>query len=139
MTEGVWIAIIGCMQAVMLAILARLRSRAKVTSEDARIAREQTQNSHRTNLRDDLDQNHAEIMDAIRGTQKDIGRLDTRDIERGRDVRRLDQKLDRVDDKLDEHLEWSREYVAERETETRSATQRLEDLERTQDLNKETP
>jgi len=81
--------------------------------------RNQVENSHDTNLREELDSRHAETLSLIRGVQKDFGRLDQREILAGK-------KIDGLDQKLDAHIEWSR-----------GQKDRIDDLERTQDLNKE--
>lgn len=90
--------------------------------------RNQVENSHKTNLRDELDSRHSETLDLIRGLQKDVGRLDQRDINTGQKIGTVNQNIADVDKKLDDHITWSR-----------SQEDRIDEIERTQDLNKETP
>lgn len=77
--------------------------------------RAQVENSHDTNLRDELDADrqaashrHTEVMDRISGVQKDVGRLDTREIELGREIRDARQDIGSVRADLTAHVEWSR-------------------------------
>lgn len=100
--------------------------------------RAQVENSHKSNLREELDQDrvaaatrHSEIMDEMSGMKKDIGRQDTRDIERGKDLRSLTEKITAVDNKVIAHLEWSHGYVSGREQAERDLTKRLKSLEDT--------
>lgn len=83
---------------------------AKLAGMDAKLerVRAQVENSHSTNLRDELDadrkrqqEQHSEVVSLVRGVQKDVGRLDQRDIDRGR-------QIEAIDTKLDGHIEWSR-------------------------------
>ena len=99
--------------------------------------REQVENSHSTNLRDELDQDreearrrHEELIDTLKGMKRDIGRLDLKDIERGKDIRALSSKID-------DHMEWSREWVHTAETRDRTHESRLGELEDTLNPDKE--
>lgn len=83
MTEPVIITLITVLGGGVLGILATLVGkinnvgrRVRQVGKDATIAREQTQNSHETNLRDDLDTKHEEthkvlgiVLDQIKGLQ----------------------------------------------------------------------
>ncbi|MDR2294674.1 MAG: hypothetical protein LBE05_05670 [Microbacterium sp.] len=64
--------------------------------------RHQVQNSHKTNLRDDLDDKFDRVLTELGGVRKDIGRVDDRvgrlDDRQSRTERRLDRVFDRVDD-----------------------------------------
>ncbi|WP_017793889.1 DUF2746 domain-containing protein [Leucobacter salsicius] len=115
MTEGVWIAIIGAFQAITLLVLQRVVRNTAATKEDTAEVKREVKNDHTTNLREEQDERHDEVMDAMRGMKKDIGRLDDRDVENLRHRRQLDGKFDALDTKFDEHLAWSREYVAGQE------------------------
>ena len=95
MSEGVLVAIIAGVQAVVLALIGKV-------ARDSSVTRREVKNSHSTNLREELDSRHHETMSELRGIRKDVGRLDDRDVERGRDVRRIEAKLD-------DHIVWSRE------------------------------
>lgn len=124
MTEGVWVAIIAAVQGVVLALIGKV-------ARDSSITRKEVKNSHATNLREELDDRHHEQMAELRGIRKDVGRLDERDIERGREVRRIDAKVDSLGGKLGEHLEWSREYVQGQESQHRDVADRIGDIETT--------
>lgn len=83
MTEPVIIALITVVGGGVLGILGTLVAklnhvgkRVNQVGKDATIAREQTQNSHETNLRDDLDEKHQEthrvlgiVLEQIKGLQ----------------------------------------------------------------------
>lgn len=122
MTEGVLIAIIGGVQAIMLGLLAKI-------GRDTRTVKGEVKNDHSTNLREEQDDRHHEQMAEMRGIRRDIGRLDTRDIQRGVEIRDLTRKVDK-------HLDWSAEWSDEREARER----RMEDqLEQTLNPKKENP
>ena len=94
--------------------------------------REQVQNSHGTNLRNDIDRVLAvveSVQGDVRGIRKDVGRLDQRDMQRGHDFGRLEEKLD-------DHLAWSAEWSRARERDDQSAAQRLSSIESTLDPNR---
>lgn len=59
---GVLIALVGGGFGFLGVVLDRTRRHAKATALDARATREQVVNSHETNLRDELDQRHAETI-----------------------------------------------------------------------------
>ncbi|QZY52935.1 hypothetical protein [Leucobacter tenebrionis] len=99
MTEGIWIAIIAAVQALSLGVLGKV-------SRDSSTTRKEVKNSHSTNLREELDERHHEQMSELRGIRKDVGRLDTRDIQRGEEIRDLTRKVDK-------HLDWSAEWSAD--------------------------
>ena len=122
MTEGVLIAIIGGVQAIMLGLLAKI-------GRDTRTVKGEVKNDHTTNMREEQDDRHNEQMAEMRGIRRDIGRLDTRDIQRGVEIRDLTRKVDR-------HLDWSAEWSDQRE----AAERRMEDqLEQTINPKKENP
>lgn len=84
MTEAVQIALISVVGGGVLTILGTLVAkinhvgkRVNQVGKDATIAREQTQNSHDINLRDDIDKKHKEthdvlgiVLEQIKGLQK---------------------------------------------------------------------
>jgi len=72
MSESVIITLItvfgGGLITIMGALVAKINHvgrRVNQVGKDATIAREQTQNSHESNLRDDLDQKHRETHDVL--------------------------------------------------------------------------
>lgn len=113
MTEGIWIAIIGLFQVVLVALIGKIsvdahrsKKATQAVQADTTIVKREVKNSHSTNLREDLDRQHDELMAELRGVRKDVGRLDTRDIARGEEIRSLTKKLDK-------HLDWSAEWSAD--------------------------
>lgn len=125
MTEGVLIALIGGVQAIMLGLLAKI-------GRDTRTVKGEVKNDHTTNLREEQDDRHHEQMAEMRGIRRDIGRLDTRDIQRGVEVRDLTRKLDK-------HLDWSAEWSDEREAAERRTKERFDHLENTIDPREDPP
>ena len=109
MTEGIWVAIIGVIGGIITVIVQQRRQRKHTTAQakTLEIVRDQVQNSHGTNLRNDIDV----VLSELRGLRKDVGRLDDRDLERGRDMRDLRQAVTEIDKKLDDHLDYSRTLV----------------------------
>lgn len=81
-------------------LLASLGARLNQIDDVLERVRAQVENSHTTNLREELDDRHKETRDLITGIQKDVGRLDTRDI------LRLQAQAE-TNKKLDEHLSWA--------------------------------
>lgn len=121
MTETVIVALIGATQAILVALLVRQSSRMKGIERDARTTAAQTQNSHGTNLRDDLDE-HRDILGtilarlkdqggAVIGIRKDLRHLREVDLEQQRATAEHQRATTEIDKKLDAHLEWSRLYV----------------------------
>lgn len=85
MTEAVWIAIIGCAQAIMLGLLGVIAKSSASAKRNSAAAREHVENSHIDritgqpyNLRDNIDNNQSELLREIRGVRIDLGRVDTR-------------------------------------------------------------
>lgn len=105
---------------LLLNLAAKLKG-IEVTLEKVRA---QVENSHSTNMRDENDERHKEVVGLIQGVQKDVGRLDQRDIYRGQEIREMDRKLD-------EHLEWSRTWSADQENADRDAVGRIRNIEDT--------
>lgn len=139
MSEAVGIAIIGLFQAVLVALIAKITidgRRAKKATQavqaDTKVVRKEVKNSHSTNLREDLDRQHDAVMAEFRGTRKDIGRLDERDMARGNEIRDLSRKLDA-------HLEWSRTWSADQEQADRTVADRVRNIEDTLNPGKDTP
>src|SRR5690606_26710291 len=130
MTEAIWIAIIGSFQVVLVALISKISRDTRRAKNAAEAAEEQVANSHTLpsgetyNLRDNIDHNQSAVMAELRGVRRDIGRLDTRDIERGREIRDLTHKVDK-------HLEWSAAWSDEREAADRDAAKRIGDIEDT--------
>lgn len=108
MTEGIWIAIIGGAQALMLALFGKVARTSSRAAKDSARAREHVENSHVTasgepyNLRDNIDDNQNELLREIRGVRVELGRVDTRVIAVEGDMRK-------VRDDLSRHIDWSRE------------------------------
>ncbi len=86
MTEAVTITLITVVGGGLLGILGTLVAkinhvgrRVNQVGKDATIAREQTQNSHDTNLRDNIDKNHTETLRMFQLIRDDINGLQRSD------------------------------------------------------------
>ena len=67
MSDGVWISLIGALAAIVSAWLARDAKKASKAQEQAVAEiRHEVKNSHSTNLRDDVDGKHDEMMGEVR-------------------------------------------------------------------------
>lgn len=116
MTEAAIVSIIvqgiatsGVVLVALLPLLLSTRKKVTAAAVDAKAARAQVENSHTANFRDDHDEKHGEVMDAIkrvdrrvenveadlRGARRDIGRLadaDMRHDERIHDLEKTQPK-----------------------------------------------
>lgn len=115
MSDDVLIAIVSggiptAISGVLLALITRQR-------RDVRAVKSHVENDHKwpdgspINLRDNIDANQNAVMGAIaavasdlRGVRRDVGRLDSRDLERGREMRALA-------DRFEKHLNDAEEAV----------------------------
>ena len=107
MSEGVWIAIIGCIGVISTAmsgvVIAILHRQTKTVGK----VRDHVENSHigldgkPYNLRDNIDDNQAAVLSEFRGIRRDLGRIDGRVIA---------LEVGRHEDRraLETHLDWSR-------------------------------
>ena len=132
MSDGALAALITAAGAIVVALVGVLSVwvQNRKHSSAIEVVRSQVQNSHGTNLRDDLDvirslieaqgEKQDSLASDVRGVRKDIGRLDERDIERGRDLRAVTSKLEIVAGEFAAH-----QRQAERDHD------RLSDIERT--------
>ena len=82
MSETVLLAIIGGVVTVLTAIIGKIsidvgrtKKDAKSAADDAREARIQVKNSHTTNLREEGDERHAELVEKITELGKDVAGL----------------------------------------------------------------
>lgn len=67
MSDGVWISLIGALAAIVSAWLARDAKKASRAQEQAVAEiRHEVKNSHTTNLRDDVDGKHKEVVGEVR-------------------------------------------------------------------------
>ena len=124
MSEGVIVALIAAGGSVAVTIvggifgllqLRKHRKQAKEQSATLEVVRDQVQNSHGTNLRHDLDRvieavTRTEaavgyVADEIKGIRKDIGRLDSRDLEDAADLRHTRDRLNRRIDDLERTID----------------------------------
>lgn len=127
MTEHIWVALIVAMQGVLVALIGKVTIDARRTKRSTEAVKEQVANSHLLpngepyNLRDNIDHNQSAVLGEIRGIRRDIGRLDQRDIERGREMREMHAKIDELG------------------TADRGAADRLTNIEDTLDLRKDRP
>ncbi|WP_417372732.1 DUF2746 domain-containing protein [Glutamicibacter protophormiae] len=79
MTETVILAIIGGVVTILTAIIGKLsidvgrtKKDAKSAAADAKEARIQVKNSHDTNLREEGDERHAEIVETLKSVVRDV-------------------------------------------------------------------
>lgn len=75
MTEAVIVQSITTLGIVLVAIIGAwlpLRSKLNTIGQDAKEAREQVKNSHTTNLREEGDERHAEITEALTELTRDV-------------------------------------------------------------------
>lgn len=86
----------------LLAKIGHLGRSVHQVGKDAGIAREQTQNSHTTNLRDDIDRNHKENADAWKATHDTldvlvdlVSALKDSDVRQWREIDTLNDKRQR--------------------------------------------
>jgi hypothetical protein len=70
MSEQVIIALIGTIGAVLTAALGLIVNDLKKVKRDAAISRSQTQNSHKSNLRDDIDGKHDVVLEKLEAQDK---------------------------------------------------------------------
>lgn len=117
----IFLGVLAFAQAVTLALIGK-------NARDSSRSRKQVENAHFTpdgkvyNLRDNIDDNHHEVLNAIgrverdlAGAKKDIGRLDDRDLANHKFRDLTTKRVEYVATKLDKHLEWSEKYVRELE------------------------
>jgi hypothetical protein len=99
MSDPVLISIVGCIQAVTVAIVGVLAVRIGKVHRDTKATRVQVENDHTTNLREENDGRHAETAGWFREIRRDLGgireeirglRSDDRDL--GKRVTNLEQK-----------------------------------------------
>lgn len=91
MSESVVIALIGCAQAVTVAIVGVLAVVIGKVRRDTTATREQVVNDHSTNLREENDGRHAETAGWFRELRRDLGGIR----EEIRGLRRDDRELSR--------------------------------------------
>ncbi|KTR81768.1 hypothetical protein [Leucobacter chromiiresistens] len=102
MTEHIWVALIVAMQGVLVALTGTVTIGARRTKRSTEAVKEQVANSYLLpygepySLRDNIDHNQSAVLGEIRGIRRDIGRLDRRDSERGREMREMHAKIDEL-------------------------------------------
>ena len=104
---SVIIALIGFVQALMLGVLGKIGIDSSQARKDSEITRKEVKNSHSTNLREDLDKQHEQVMTEIRGVRSDVKILNQRDLARGEelqdvreDIRSVEKKISCLDRKI---------------------------------------
>lgn len=134
MTESIWLSLLapgGVIVVVVGGIFAVVQSRkARKRDEVTEVIREQVQNSHGTNLRDDIDKvmtvtatlesnvttlderlrdveraqrsQHELILAEMRGMRRDIGRLGDADLQQAEERNQIRQKVDDLGDRYHE-------------------------------------
>jgi len=73
MTEGVLIALIGCVQVVTVTVLGILAKRMGNVRRDTAATRDQVVNHHETNFREENDSRHDETRGWFRELRRDVG------------------------------------------------------------------
>lgn len=106
MSDGVWAAIITSAGLILVAVVNNRQGRKQMRAignihEKTERVREQVENSHRSNFRDDLDDLRAEV---IEGFAVQTRRQDAYAAATGRTHRRIEAKVDGVVKRLDEHI-----------------------------------
>lgn len=109
------IAIITGLFGVLGILLNRTRQHSKGARVAAEATREQVENDHTTNLRDDNDEKHRELVDMfatlskrvddgfhgvradVRGQNREIGRLKDEQSNLGRKIEKLDERIDDIE------------------------------------------
>jgi len=97
-SEPVLIALIGCTQAVLVALVSVLAVRVGRVQRDAAATREQVVNDHSTNMREENDTRHNETRSWFRDLRRDIGGIR----EELRGLRSTDRALDKRIQQLEE-------------------------------------
>lgn len=99
MSDPVLIAIVGCIQAVTVAIVGVLAVRIGKVRRDTTATREQVVNHHETNFREENDSRHAETRGWFRDLRRDVGgiREDIRGLRA--DHRALSRRVDTIQQK----------------------------------------
>ena len=132
-----WVAVIGVVGVISMATSGVVVALVSSQKRAVKRVQEHVANSHVNadgsdyNLRDNIDNNQGAVLAELRGIRKDIGRLDTRSIAQGEEHRYLVRKLDA-------HLDWSHAWSKEREKADDDAADRLENIEDTLEVKKET-
>lgn len=99
MSDPVLIALVGCIQAVTVAIVGVLAVRIGKVRRDTTATREHVVNDHTTNFRDENDSRHAETKGWFRELRRDVGgiREDIRLLRK--DDRNLSARITRIEQK----------------------------------------
>lgn len=99
MSDPVLISIVGCIQAVTVAIVGVLAVRIGKVRRDTTATREQVVNDHTTNLREENDGRHAETASWFKELRRDLGGI--REEIRGlrRDDRALERRVTKIEEK----------------------------------------
>ncbi|PRI10909.1 hypothetical protein [Leucobacter massiliensis] len=112
MSEPVMVAVIGAAQVVLAALIGKISFDTRRAKKAAESAEEQVANSHTLptgetyNLRDNIDHNQAAVMAEFRGMRRDLGRVDSRTIDLGREIGEVRRTLNKH---LDDSAEWREE------------------------------
>lgn len=95
-SDAVLTALIASVTTVIVALLNRTRQHAKA-------AREQVENNHSTNLREESDERHTENQTLLKQLALDVGGM-------RQDMRALTARVDRSDERLFDHIETTQDH-----------------------------
>lgn len=121
---AVAIAIITVIGGVMVALLNRTRQHAKVAAANSTVVKNEVKNDHTTNLRDESDERHSEIITTLRQV------LETQKVH-GREIGNLHKSVGGIRDELRGMREDDRQQREELDEE-RGRIRALEDARTTQ-------
>jgi hypothetical protein len=97
--DGVLIAIVGCVQAVIVALVGVVAVRVGRVRRDTEATRDHVVNDHKTNMREENDSRHGETLRNFAELRLDLGGI--RDELRG--LRSSDRALDRRMQRIEDH------------------------------------
>lgn len=90
---GIAVALIAAIGGVAIAVLNRARQHAKVAAENSTVVKNEVKNDHTTNLRDESDERHAEIL-------RELGRVIEIQKTHGRQIEGLNTSVGGIRDEL---------------------------------------
>ena len=119
----------GLIQLLMAGLLIPLFRRSRRTEHNTKVIKNEVKNDHDTNLREEQDVRHQELVASNARIEEKLGILDRRDLARASDIHTLNQQIVKVGDQLHDHIVWSSEYVHKNESNQRDVATKMRDLE----------
>lgn len=120
---GVAVALITVIGGIAIAVLNRARQHAKVAAENSAVVKNEVKNDHTTNLRDESDERHAEILAEIKSVREVQSN-------QGRQIAGLNKSVGGIRDELRGMRDDNRQVRKELDEE-RGRIRRLEDTQPT--------